>query len=177
MPYYVVDSDVVEAWQWIPGDMTAAGAIIGTLMAKGVPFHHPSGAGSNTTLRLGTRREDGPLARPGDWLINSAGKWGITEATEFALKAQLFEGRRLPLDIGTRVYHLGQQWAYSLPGGTGEIVARKGPDHRGDFEYKVRTGKDISRQPGPDNPETDERWWASYTTIPAVPATGSGEGR
>jgi hypothetical protein len=67
-----------------------------------------------------------------------------------------------PLPPGTRVFHDGQIWARSLPGGTGEVIRTEGPDHRGDYEYLVRTGHDLSRQPGPGNPETDERWWASY---------------
>ena len=72
-----------------------------------------------------------------------------------------------PYPPGTRVFHDGQIWARSLPGGTGEVVRVDGPDHRGDYEYLVRTGHDLSRQPGPDNPETDERWWASYRVRPA----------
>ncbi len=72
-----------------------------------------------------------------------------------------------PLPVGTRVYHDVQVWARSISGGTGEIRKVKGPDHRGEYEYLVRTGHDLSRRSGRDNPETDERWWASYRTCPA----------
>lgn len=65
------------------------------------------------------------------------------------------------LAVGARVYHGGQIWARTLVGGTGAIVRVEGPDRHGDYEYLVRTGGDFSRQPGPDNPETDERWWSS----------------
>lgn len=66
-----------------------------------------------------------------------------------------------PHPTGTRVFHGGQIWARTLPGGTGEILRVEGPDRHGDFEYLVRTGPDFSMPPSPDNPETDERWWSS----------------
>lgn len=69
-----------------------------------------------------------------------------------------------PLPLGTRVFHGAQEWARALPGGTGEIIRVKGPDGRGDCEYLVRTGHQFARRPGPDNPETDERWWSSRAT-------------
>lgn len=75
-----------------------------------------------------------------------------------------------PLPPGTRVHHAGQIWARVIPGGTGVIVRAEGPDHRGQFEYLVRTGQDFSRRTGPDSPETCERWWSSTTTVPAKTA-------
>ncbi|MFD8545603.1 hypothetical protein [Streptomyces sp. NPDC059649] len=68
------------------------------------------------------------------------------------------------LEPGTRVFHGGQIWARTLPGGTGLIVRVEGPDLHGDYEYLVRTAADFSRRPGPDNPEVDERWWSSRHT-------------
>jgi hypothetical protein len=70
---------------------------------------------------------------------------------------------REPYPTGTRVFHAGQRWARTLPGGTGEIVRAEGPDRNGEYEYLVRTGPDFAMGPDPeDNPETDERWWPSY---------------
>ncbi|MGK5730208.1 hypothetical protein [Streptomyces sp. URMC 124] len=73
-----------------------------------------------------------------------------------------------PLPPGTRVFHAAQQWACRLPGGTAEIIRAEGPDHHGEYEYLVRTGTDFSRKPGPDNPDTDERWWSSRATSRAA---------
>lgn len=83
MPKYRSKPLTVEAWQWIPGDMAAAGAVVGTLMGHGIPFCHPSGLGPTTTLQLG-EGDSGPLAQPGDWLIRANDRWGIVEATDFA---------------------------------------------------------------------------------------------
>lgn len=69
---------------------------------------------------------------------------------------------------GTRVFHGGQIWARSLPGGTGEVIRVEGPDRHGDYEYLVRTGHNFAMPPGPDNPEIDERWWASYHVRRAI---------
>ena len=75
-----------------------------------------------------------------------------------------------PLKPGARVFHGGQIWARSLPGGTGEVIRVEGPDHRGDYEYLVRCGEDFSRRTGPDNPETRETWWSSRHAVPAKEA-------
>ena len=75
-----------------------------------------------------------------------------------------------PLKPGDRVFHGGQIWARSLPGGTGEVIRAEGPDHRGDYEYLVRTGEDFSRRTGSDNPETREVWWSSRHASPAEEA-------
>ena len=71
-----------------------------------------------------------------------------------------------PLSVGTRVRHCGQQWG-SARLGTATIKEIKGPYRDGSYEYLVTTGEDFSRRPGPENPETRQTWWASYTTIPA----------
>jgi hypothetical protein len=72
-----------------------------------------------------------------------------------------------PFPPGTRVRHGAQIWACLSAEGTAEVIRAEGPDHRGDYEYLVRTGQDFSRPTGPDNPETRETWWASYRTLPA----------
>ncbi|WP_367134502.1 MULTISPECIES: hypothetical protein [Streptomyces] len=77
-----------------------------------------------------------------------------------------------PLPPGTRVFHAAQEWACALPGGTGEIIRADGPDWRGDYEYLVRTGHRFAFRPGPDNPETDERWWPSWATHRAYQGAG-----
>src|ERR1019366_877115 len=59
---------VIEAWQWNPGDLAAAGAVVGVLLASGADFHHPSGDGETTTLAIATL-EGEMLAKPGDWII------------------------------------------------------------------------------------------------------------
>lgn len=75
-----------------------------------------------------------------------------------------------PLPVGTRVRHIGQQWSHAIRVGTGNIIGSKGPYHDGAYEYLVRTTKDFSRRSSDDNPETSERWWASYATVPATAA-------
>lgn len=72
-----------------------------------------------------------------------------------------------PLPIGTRVSHLNQQWARSLPGGTATVLDREGPWPDGSWEYQVRAARDFSRQPGPDNPESRTTWWPSWVTTPS----------
>jgi hypothetical protein len=59
---------VIEAWQWTPGDLAAAGEITGILMASGTDFSCPGGMGETTTLAIATL-EGEMLARPGDWII------------------------------------------------------------------------------------------------------------
>lgn len=73
-----------------------------------------------------------------------------------------------PLSVGDRVYHVGQLWAYSLPGGTAEITGVLGPYKDGTYEYKLLTPEDFSRRPGPDNPMTRESQWASRATRTAA---------
>jgi DNA segregation ATPase FtsK/SpoIIIE-like protein len=65
---YRLKPRIVDAWQWIPGDLAAAGTVVDTLMGAGVDFRHPSGMGPTTTLLIETA--EGPeTAQPGDWLI------------------------------------------------------------------------------------------------------------
>ena len=54
--------------RWEPDDLEAAGTLVGWLMASGVEFNHPSGAGGTTTLAIHTLEGD-MLANPGDWII------------------------------------------------------------------------------------------------------------
>lgn len=77
-------------------------------------------------------------------------------------------GQAAPYPPGTRVFHGGQIWARSRPGGTAEVLRAEGPDRHGDYEYLVRTGEDFSRQPGPGNPETRETWWSSRHIRPGL---------
>ena len=58
----------VHAWQWIPGDLAAAGELVGVLFAAGVFVGHPAGMGSTTTLAIHTL-EGTMTAQPGDWVI------------------------------------------------------------------------------------------------------------
>lgn len=58
---------VIEAMRWMPGDLGAAGAMVGWLMGR-ADFHHPSGSGGTTTLAIRTL-EGEMLAQPGDWII------------------------------------------------------------------------------------------------------------
>ena len=59
---------VIDAWQWNPGDLLAAGTLVGVLLAAGADFHHPDGMGDATTLAIRTL-EGEMLAQPGDWII------------------------------------------------------------------------------------------------------------
>jgi hypothetical protein len=59
---------VIEAMRWEPGDLAAAGEVVGWLMAHGADFHHPSGLGPTTTLAIRTL-EGEMTADPGDWII------------------------------------------------------------------------------------------------------------
>lgn len=75
-----------RALVWQPGDLSAAGPVIGYLLAKGANFDHPSGTGATTTLRL--RTPDGDLlARPGEWLVHADGAdgdhWQVVSAHAF----------------------------------------------------------------------------------------------
>ncbi|WP_405968957.1 hypothetical protein OG613_49005 (plasmid) [Streptomyces sp. NBC_00015] len=73
-----------RAFPWQPGDLVAAGKLIGFLMAQGAVFDHPSGTGATTTLRL--RIPDGSLlARPGEWLVHAEGDhWQVVSAHTIA---------------------------------------------------------------------------------------------
>lgn len=66
-----------------------------------------------------------------------------------------------PYPPGTRVVHRNQGWAYSFPGGAGEILQAKGSLRDGSCKYLVRTSLDANSRPGPHNPETHETWWPS----------------
>lgn len=57
-----------DAHQWNPGDLGTAGRVVGSLMARGVEFNHPSGSGATTTLAIHTL-EGVMVAQPGDWVI------------------------------------------------------------------------------------------------------------
>ncbi|MEU3742927.1 hypothetical protein AB0E78_38465 [Streptomyces sp. NPDC032198] len=72
-----------------------------------------------------------------------------------------------PLPIGTRVWHINQEWARSLPDGTATVIDREGPWPDGAWEYEVRAARDFSRSPGPDNPESRTTWWPSWAATPS----------
>ncbi len=59
---------VIDAWQWLPGDLAAAGIVVGQLLAAGIDFRHPDGMGKTTTLAIATP-EGEMTAQPGDWII------------------------------------------------------------------------------------------------------------
>jgi hypothetical protein len=69
-----------------------------------------------------------------------------------------------PLPPGTRVKHRSQEWATygRCPRGTGEVLDVIGPFSDGTYDYRVRTGRDFSRPPGPDNPEDRETTWPGH---------------
>lgn len=75
-----------------------------------------------------------------------------------------------PLKVRDRVFHVGQIWARSLPGGTAEILEVQGPDHRDNYEYLVLTGVYFSRKPSERNPQTRKEWWSSTATVLAKPS-------
>lgn len=78
------DATSRRAFVWQPGDLAAAGPVIGYLLAKGADFDHPSGTGATTTLRLHTPDGD-LLAQPGDWLVHADGDhWQVVSAHAFA---------------------------------------------------------------------------------------------
>lgn len=59
-----IPQPTIEAMQWQPGDLAAAGMLVGWLLRSGVQFNHPSGEGETTTLAI----KGQPLALPGDWI-------------------------------------------------------------------------------------------------------------
>lgn len=59
---------VIEAAQWLPGDLVAAGRVIGWLMAHNVDFFHETGRGKTTTIEIRTL-EGVMTGDPGDWII------------------------------------------------------------------------------------------------------------
>lgn len=67
-----------------------------------------------------------------------------------------------PWPIGTRVYHVGQEWHRTHMGGTATVEDFYGPLRDGSYEYKVRTGEDFSRRTSKENPETRECQWSSF---------------
>lgn len=75
-----------------------------------------------------------------------------------------------PLDVGARAYHTAQQWGYRYPEGTAVVLSReeRPPGH---WEYRVRTGRDFSRPPGPDNPEDRETFWPGWALRPVSEGT------
>ncbi|MFI9771891.1 hypothetical protein ACIHJG_34255 [Streptomyces sp. NPDC052415] len=73
-----------RAFVWQPGDLAAAGKLIGYLMANAADFDHPSGMGATTTLRLHLPGGD-LLARPGEWLVHAdSDHWQVLSAHAFA---------------------------------------------------------------------------------------------
>ncbi|MEV6400557.1 hypothetical protein AB0M39_38250 [Streptomyces sp. NPDC051907] len=67
-----------------------------------------------------------------------------------------------PLPHGDRVWHSGQRWAATVPGGTAVVVDSE-PQRDGSWEYDVLACRDFSRRPGPGNPmDRPTRWpgWA-----------------
>ena len=64
-----------------------------------------------------------------------------------------------PLPPGTRVRHVGQQWARRIS--TATVLDWTGPYADGSYEYRVRAGADFSRRLGSDNPMTRETQWSS----------------
>ncbi|MER5372565.1 hypothetical protein [Streptomyces sp. NPDC002553] len=70
--------------QWKPSDLARARMLIGTLVAEGIEFRHPSGTGDTTTLLLRTPQGD-LLADPGDWLVRpDDGDWRVMKASPLA---------------------------------------------------------------------------------------------
>lgn len=70
------------ALQWNPASPEATGRMVGTLLAEGVDFRHPSGYGETTTLQIGPT--DAPIAEPGDWIVAEDDDWGIVRAADYA---------------------------------------------------------------------------------------------
>ncbi|CAL9611803.1 hypothetical protein SUDANB1_05642 [Streptomyces sp. enrichment culture] len=70
-----------------------------------------------------------------------------------------------PLPVGTHVHHVGQLWARRLPGGTAIVREVAGPYRDGAYEYVLDACEEFAQRPGPDNPMTARRQWASYATL------------
>jgi len=82
---------VIMAIQWLPGDLGAAGACVGWLMAAGVDFHHPSGLGDSITLAIRTL-EGEMVAQPGDWILRGVmGEFYPCRADIFAATYEVIE--------------------------------------------------------------------------------------
>jgi hypothetical protein len=76
---YAAPGRLVDALRWEPGDLAAAGFMVGWLRGCGAEFHHPGGTGGTTTLAI--RGADGTehVAQPGDYVgaLNGSGGWGV----------------------------------------------------------------------------------------------------
>ncbi len=82
---------VIDAWQWLPGNLEAAGRLVGELLAAGADFHHPSGLGETTTLVIRTL-EGEMVAQPGDWVIKGV------KGEFYPCKPEIFEATYEPAD-------------------------------------------------------------------------------
>jgi hypothetical protein len=82
MTRYRSRSVQVEAWQWNPGDLQAAGFLVGILVGNGVEFGHPSGEGDTTTLAIATANGIEMPAYPGDWIVRGVDGnfWAVPRA-------------------------------------------------------------------------------------------------
>jgi hypothetical protein len=119
----------IEAWQWRPGDLLAAGEMVGLLLASGADFHHPSGMGDTTTLAIHTL-EGEMLAQPGDWIARGLrGEFWVIRADIFAAT---YEPACGPGESPT--------WAEDLADASLSVMRAKYPDEPAEVE------------PGPLNP-------------------------
>lgn len=82
---------VIEARQWLPSDMEAAGGVIGWLGAAGADSAIVSGLGDNCVL--GIRTLEGVMeASPGDWIIRGV------QGEFYPCKPDIFEATYEPVD-------------------------------------------------------------------------------
>lgn len=74
-----------------------------------------------------------------------------------------------PLEPGTDVYHVNQEWAATLPGGTATVVEAHGPAADGSWVYEVIACTDFARPPSDDNPPVRPARWSGAALRLACP--------
>jgi hypothetical protein len=83
----------IEARQWLPGDMEAAGDLIGWLMAAGARHEIVRGLGASCVLSILTL-EGEMEASPGDWIIRGV------KGEFYPCKPDIFEATYEQVDAG-----------------------------------------------------------------------------
>lgn len=86
----------VRAMQWQPGDVTAAGPLIGWMWAVGLQPSHPCGTGETTSLKLTgdeARLTGQAEGGPGSWVVqHDDGRFEVIEEPEFTRRYQSHAG-------------------------------------------------------------------------------------
>lgn len=75
-----------------------------------------------------------------------------------------------PVPAGTSVYHVNQEWARDLPGGTAVVVEAHGPGPDGTWVYEVLACMEFALRPSDTNPQLRPARWPGAALRLAAPA-------